>query len=117
MTRMVYMRQMVCQFSILRQVMRMRCKQGDLAFINKALRPENIGRVVNCSKYLGYFIEGEIIIDQVLVAHTTDHWWHVTSDSKSIETQYGKSDYAYLPDDVTDLDLNLAIVNEDGLAA
>lgn len=109
----------------------MRCKQGDLAFINKALRPENIGRVVNCAKYLGYFIEGEVIVDQVLLAHTTDHWWFVTSDSKSIETQFGKSDYAYLPDtwltpikpepldedDVTDLDLNLALETNDGLAA
>jgi hypothetical protein len=109
----------------------MRCKKNDLAFINKALRPENVGRVVTCSEYLGFFIEGEIIIDQVLVAHYTDHWWQVTSDSNSIETQYGKSNIAYLPDawltpikpepldedDVTDLDLNLALVDENGLSA
>ena len=109
----------------------MRCKQGDLAFINKALRPANVGRVVTCAEYLGYFIAGEIIVDQVLVAHTSDHWWRVVADSDTIETHYGFSNYAYLPDtwltpikpqpldedDVTDLDLNLALVDENGLAA
>ena len=76
----------------------MRCKQGELAFINKALRPENVGRVVTTAKYMGYFIAGEIIIDQVLLAHTTDHWWMIESESGSIQTEFGPTTLAYSPD-------------------
>ena len=76
----------------------MRCKQGELAFINKALRPENVGRVVTTSKYMGYFIAGEVIVDQVLLAHTTDHWWMIESESGSIQTEFGSTNLAYSPD-------------------
>lgn len=75
-------------------------KQGDLAFIKKSLRPVNIGMVVTCTQYLGYFIEGEDLEmhGELFKAPFTDNYWLITNQSGHIETQFGKSKEAYLPD-------------------
>lgn len=75
----------------------MRCKLGDLAFINKSLRPANVGKVVTCVKYLGYFIDGEMM-SEYSMAHTTDHYWMVEAAHKDLELLGGKGSTAYLPD-------------------
>lgn len=75
----------------------MRCKQGDLAWINKSIRQKNIGKVVTCKEYLGYFIEGENITEYT-VAHMTDHFWLIESNQPDIEVLNGHVSTAYLPD-------------------
>lgn len=75
----------------------MRCKQGDLAFINKSIRPANVGKVVTCKEYLGYFICEENITEYT-VAHMTDHYWLVESGHGDIELQHGHASTAYIPD-------------------
>ena len=75
----------------------MKCKQGDLAFIKKALRKENIGRVVTCSKYLGYFERGATIVinGEQWKAFDSDDYWEVTG---RLETQFGTATHAYIMD-------------------
>ena len=78
----------------------MRCKVGDLAFIHKALRPQNIGLIVECTEYIGPLIKGEKFKwnDEIWVAIDTGGFWAITSPNGSIETQYGKSKKAYTLD-------------------
>jgi hypothetical protein len=73
-----------------------RCKQGDLAFIIKAIRPSNIGLIVLVEEYVGYFQRGEEYYygGLRLIAYDTGHAWKVTSSSKSIDTIDGKSNFA-----------------------
>jgi hypothetical protein len=75
----------------------MKCKQGQMAFIIKSLRKENIGRVVTCEKYLGYYSKDDKIVmnGEVWLAPDTDDYWSVTGN---IETQYGPSAQAYIMD-------------------
>lgn len=75
----------------------MRCKLGDLAFINKSIRPRNVGKVVTCKEYLGYFIEGESI-NEYSVAFMTDHFWLIESNRQDIELMDGMASTAYVPD-------------------
>jgi hypothetical protein len=78
----------------------MRCTLHDLAFINTALRPKNIGLVVTCSESLGYALMGDIIElnGERWLAPISDNYWSITSSNASIETQYGKSALAFIPD-------------------
>jgi hypothetical protein len=75
----------------------MKCKQGDLAFIKKALRYENIGKVVTCARYLGYYERGSkvTISGEEWLAFDSDNYWLVKGD---IETMFGKARESYIPD-------------------
>lgn len=75
----------------------MRCKQGQLAFIIKSIRPENIGRVVTCVKHIGYYSQGDTVTisGENWVAFDTDDHWLIEGN---IETQYGPSKVAYIMD-------------------
>lgn len=78
----------------------MKCKQGDLAYIKKALRPANIGLAVVCKEYLGYYLRDDII--EVNKEHFTaiisDNYWVIENSYCEIETQFGKSSMAFSPD-------------------
>jgi len=78
----------------------MQCKIGDLCYIKKSLRPENVGLVVVCKQYLGYFLIGDELEmhGEFFKAHVSDNYWLVTNESGHIETQFGKSKEAYVPD-------------------
>lgn len=75
----------------------MKCKQGEMAFIKKALRTENIGRVVTCKEMLGYFIQWEDLMynGERWLAQDTDYIWVVQGN---LETQYGAAKEALIPD-------------------
>lgn len=75
------------------------CKLNDMAYIKKALRPANIGRVITCKELLGYFIQGEEYLwnGEVYLAQDTDYIWVVESPS-GLDTLYGKSLMATAPD-------------------
>ena len=78
----------------------MQCKLGDLCYIKKSMRPANIGLIVTCQSYLGYFLEGDTIEmnGESWLAPFSDNYWLITNSSGSIETQFGKSKEAYIPD-------------------
>lgn len=78
----------------------MRCKLGDLAFINKAIRTANIGLIVQCSELLGHLEKDEPFNwnGEQWSAPDTGDYWVVTSSSGSIETQFGKSKQAFILD-------------------
>lgn len=88
----------------------MKCKQGDIAFIKKSIRPENMGKVVECKQLLGYFERGAHITwnGEIFIAYDTDHYWVIESKS-GIETQYGKSTQAFIMDSL------LTPIKADGL--
>ena len=75
------------------------CKEGQLAFIKKSLRLENIGKVVICQKYIGYFSKGDTVVvnGEHWKAFDTDDHWIIFSES-GIETQFGSSKIAYILD-------------------
>lgn len=75
-------------------------KLNQLAFIKKSLRPINIGKIVNCKKYLGYYSKGDKIniSGELYQAFDTDHYWIIESNSEILETQFGKSKEAYSMD-------------------
>lgn len=75
----------------------MKCKIGQICFIKKAIRQENIGRVVTCAKYLGYYSRGDTITisGEPWLAPDTDDYWCVTGN---IETQFGAASQAYIMD-------------------
>jgi len=77
----------------------MRCKLGDLAFIRKAMRSSNIGKVVQCKELLGKFNRGDEIKwnGELFVSTDTDYIWVVTSKSQ-LETLYGPSIEAFIAD-------------------
>lgn len=78
----------------------MKCKVGDLAFIKKSIRPENIGLIVCCKENLGYHLRGDIveINKERFMSPDDDNIWIIESTSGSIETQFGKSKIGYIPD-------------------
>lgn len=100
----------------------MKCKLGDMAFIKKALRKENIGLIVTCKKYIGYYLKGDLIeIDKELwEAPYSDNYWIIESSSGSINTLFGKATTAYGPDtwlhpikpDTLDTDENSGVTKE-----
>jgi len=73
-------------------------KQGQLAFIKKALRPENVGKFVTCIRYLGYFSRGDTIeiSGERYLAFDTDHYWIIKASA--LDTQFGPSREAYSMD-------------------
>jgi hypothetical protein len=75
----------------------MKCKQGDLAFIKKAIRKENIGRIVTCIKHLGHYKQGATIVinGENWLAPDSDHYWLI---SGNIETQFGQAKQSYIMD-------------------
>lgn len=75
------------------------CKLNDLAYIKKALRPANVGRIVSCKELLGYFIKGESFKwnGEMFQAFDTDYYW-VIECKMGLETLYGSSIQAYSPD-------------------
>lgn len=77
----------------------MRCKVNDLAFIRKAMRPSNIGKVVQCKELLGKFERGEDIMwnGESFNSPDSDYIWVVTSKSQ-LETLYGPSIEAFIAD-------------------
>ena len=77
----------------------MNCKQGDLAYIKKAIRTSNIGKVVTCKKLLGHYERGDPIRHngEVWAAYDTDHQW-VIECKNSLETQYGPCSEALIMD-------------------
>lgn len=66
----------------------MNCKQNQLAFIKKAIRIQNIGKIVTCVKHLGYYSKGDIITisGENWTAYDSDDYWLI---SGNIETMYG----------------------------
>jgi hypothetical protein len=78
----------------------MNCKQGELAFIKKSMRPENIGLIITCKENLGYYLQGDKIeiSGGLREAVVSDNYWLVESSSGSILTKYGKSKIAFTPD-------------------
>jgi hypothetical protein len=75
----------------------MKCKRGDLAFIKKAVRRENIGRVIECVKYLGYYSRLDKITingEEWYAADTGDYWLI----EGNIETMYGIAKQSHIPD-------------------
>jgi hypothetical protein len=77
----------------------MNCKQGDLAYIIKALRSVNIGRIVTCKELIGKLNQEEPYMwnGEVYSAAISDNHW-VVSCASGLETLYGKSKEAVIPD-------------------
>lgn len=74
----------------------MELKVGSLAFIKKAIRRENIGKIVTCVKYLGFF-EKEATITlhgENWTAIDTGDFWLI---SGNIETLYGAATQSHIP--------------------
>ena len=78
----------------------MLCEEGDLAYIKKALRPENVGLVILCKQYLGYYLRGDIVEvnGEHFTAIVSDNYWYIENDYGEIETMFGKSRVSYHPD-------------------
>jgi hypothetical protein len=72
-------------------------KQGDLAFINTALRPANMGAVVTCTQYLGYYLQGDYVEmhGEYFKAYCSDNFWLISGD---LLTQFGPAKESYIPD-------------------
>jgi hypothetical protein len=81
-------------------VVLMNCKQGELAFVKKSIRPENTGLIITCKENLGYYLQGDKIeiSGELWEAVVSDNYWLVESSSASITTLYGKSKEAFSPD-------------------
>lgn len=78
----------------------MQCKIGDLAFIKKSLRPPNIGLIIQCTELIGYLNKDEKFMwnGEQWAALDTGYYWLVTSNTNSIETQFGKAKQAFILD-------------------
>ena len=78
----------------------MRCKLNDLAFINKSLRPANVGLVVTCKQSLGYYLIGDDLEmhGEFFKAPFSDNYWLIVNEYGQIDTQFGLSKEAYIPD-------------------
>ncbi len=76
----------------------MRCKQNDLAFVRKAVRTSNIGKIVTCKEVLGKFKAGETIVwnGEHHCSPDDDYIWIVSASN--LETLYGPSREAMIPD-------------------
>jgi hypothetical protein len=82
----------------------MRCKPNQLCWINKAIRKENVGRVVTTQTHIGHFSRGDEMkinvsgYPEVMVAHDTDDYWIITSKSMDLVNYYGKTDTLIIMD-------------------
>ena len=79
--------------------MKLRCKPSDLAFIIRAMNKVNIGRIVLCKEYLGYYQKDEPVMysGEKWAAQDTGHIWVVFSES-GLTTLYGSSKIALMMD-------------------
>ena len=77
----------------------LRCGVSDMCWINKALHTVNVGKIVTCREYLGYFQRDEKFIHQgeTWYALDTGHLWVINSQH-GLETQFGLSKTAHIPD-------------------
>lgn len=76
----------------------MNVSKGDKAVIVFSVRPENIGRIVNVTEYIGKFKQGEewqfrSLPCQALVH---DHYWWI--EAEDLEIGFGPSPRAYIAD-------------------
>lgn len=80
----------------------MRCKQGDRAFIIKAVNPVNVMRIVNVAEYIGKFGANETFEyrgEHYRVPISDHYWWVQTPPgSGGLETGAGETSRANLPD-------------------
>lgn len=78
----------------------MKCTMGDLAYIINAIRPENIGLVVECKESIGYHLRGDIVdlMGERYIAIDSDNYWIISSPTGDITTQYGLSKISFIPD-------------------
>jgi hypothetical protein len=76
----------------------MKCKQGDWAKIIFSLRPENVGRIVKVSEYIGKFKAGDDFEFRQFAckAAVTDHFWWIEAEDLAIGL--GPSPRAYIAD-------------------
>ena len=76
----------------------MKCKQGDQAVIIFSLRPQNVGRIVKVSEYIGKFKQKDQFTfrDMNCEAIINDHYWWI--EAEDIEIQFGPSPKAYIAD-------------------
>lgn len=77
----------------------MKCKQGDLCYIKKALRNSNIGKVVTTKLLIGKLNRGDHYKwnGETFIAYDSDYHWVISSKS-GIETQFGNSLEAVIMD-------------------
>ena len=78
----------------------MRCKLNDLCYIKKSLREPNIGLVVRCKRYLGYYERGATIVisGESFLAFDTDDFWLIENDYGEIESHFGRAREGYIMD-------------------
>jgi hypothetical protein len=71
-------------------------KTGSLAFIKKAIREKNIGKIVTCVKPLGHYNRGDTITinGEHWTAIDTGQFWII---SGNIETMYGATTQSHIP--------------------
>ena len=76
----------------------MNVNEGDKAVIVFSVNPENVGRIVNVSEYIGKFKEGEQFEAFGMKCHcfVHDHYWWIEAEDLSI--QLGPSPKAYIAD-------------------
>ena len=76
----------------------MKCKQGDLAKIVHAMRPENIGRIVRVKEYIGKFKQGDEFEFRSIPCKcfVSDHYWWIEAEDLSL--LIGPSPRAYIAD-------------------
>ena len=59
----------------------MKCKLNDLCFVIKSKIQSNIGKIVTCKEYLGFFEKGIYSINgERLVAFESNHYWRVVGN-------------------------------------
>ena len=80
----------------------MKCKLNDLCFVIKSRVPSNIGKVVTCKQYLGYYTKGAQVVDGLcFVVEQSAHFWMVegnVTDYGGRNLGYGvSSEYQLLP--------------------
>ena len=76
----------------------MNVREGDRAVIVFSVNPENVGRIVNVSEYIGKFKEGDQFEAYGMKSHcfVTDHYWWIEAEDLTI--QLGPSPRAYIAD-------------------
>jgi hypothetical protein len=81
-----------------------RNKQDGLAFVIKAASQENIGKIVTCTKLLGYYKKGDTIQsiyddnELFLNVSFSDFIWEVTSPRKNLKVKDNYYFTALCPD-------------------
>ena len=76
----------------------MKCKAGDIAQIIYSVRPENVGRIVKVSEYIGKFTEREQFQFRGMPcqAPVHDHFWWI--EAEDLSSGFGPAPKAYIAD-------------------